>query len=599
MKTPVLVGVWLLVVALSGLGLLWPLLPDDPGAVEPATDPATITNYDATYRIGADGHLEATERLTVNLPTDRHGIFWFFPVADPTDPHLRIEPTVTAITMDDHAVPVSHSWRNGRSIYVAQIGDAEATVSPGVHTYVVDYWVDGVLAKPSTAAGDFTTRVGTNPTEPGSVFYWNVVGFWEMPIRSAHVVIELPDRSGLVQCAASKTGAIPCAIDGAGTDRVTVTAAELPARNPVTVRVDQPLPLPHRASLPWSARADGVLGRSVPVAGFVAVSSALSALAGFLWFRRSREKPPGLPVLYTPPDGLGPVQTVYIVAERVGDHALPATLLHLAERGLVRLDRTDATRWTVTGVGTPEQWDAVDPVTRQAAEKLGVATAGSEFVMTGSSGEQLSGALDALKSASKTWSRTEGLIDYAALEWVGRVLVCVCPILALIGFIVGPTMWGLPFALFAITGAGLWTKGVGTRRTAAGRQLWSRAGGFRRLLATPSSEDRFDYAARQDLFIAYIPYAAAFGVADKWAAKYRTATGQEPPAPTWFPVAGTESRATGLYSATGLGAFGAAVATSIAAYQAAQRSSSGSGGSSFSSSGGSWGGGGGSGGGSW
>ena len=78
--------------------------------------------------------------------------------------------------------------------------------------------------------------------------------------------------------------------------------------------------------------------------------------------------------------------------------------------------------------------------------------------------------------------------------------------------------------------------GATTRRTPAGRELWSRAAGFRRLLATPSSEDRFDYAARQDLYIAYIPYAVAFGVADKWAAKYRAATNTEPPVPWWYPV---------------------------------------------------------------
>ncbi len=51
--------------------------------------------------------------------------------------------------------------------------------------------------------------------------------------------------------------------------------------------------------------------------------------------------------------------------------------------------------------------------------------------------------------------------------------------------------------------------------------VWSRAGGFQRLLSTPSAEDRFDFSARTDLFIAYVPYAVAFGVADRWAEKYR------------------------------------------------------------------------------
>ena len=76
--------------------------------------------------------------------------------------------------------------------------------------------------------------------------------------------------------------------------------------------------------------------------------------------------------------------------------------------------------------------------------------------------------------------------------------------------------------------------GAGTKRTAAGRELWSRIGGFRRVLATPSSEDRFDFSGRKELYTAYIPWAVAFGVADQWAEKYRIETGEEPPTPVYF-----------------------------------------------------------------
>ena len=152
---------------------------------------------------------------------------------------------------------------------------------------------------------------------------------------------------------------------------------------------------------------------------------------------------------------------------------------------------------------------------------------------------------------------------------------------------------------FAIAGIGLLGGGVGTRRTPSGRRLWSRAAGFERLLATPSAEERFDYAARQDLFIAYIPYAVALGVAETWAAKYRTATGLEPPVPDWYPTSRDSSPATLYSSSGGLAGFDAAVSASISAYNASQSSSSSSGGSSFSSGGGSWGGGGGGGGGTW
>ncbi len=63
------------------------------------------------------------------------------------------------------------------------------------------------------------------------------------------------------------------------------------------------------------------------------------------------------------------------------------------------------------------------------------------------------------------------------------------------------------------------------------------------MLSTPSSQDRFDFSGRQELYTQYIPWAVAFGCADEWAAKYRTEMGVEPPAPSYF----------GAYSVPALG----------------------------------------------
>ena len=86
-------------------------------------------------------------------------------------------------------------------------------------------------------------------------------------------------------------------------------------------------------------------------------------------------------------------------------------------------------------------------------------------------------------------------------------------------------MWALPFAAFFLFSVRSWADGVGTRRTEAGRELWSRAGGFHRMLATDSAETRFDFAARKDLYTAYVPFAVAAGAAALWAKKYETTTG--------------------------------------------------------------------------
>jgi uncharacterized membrane protein YgcG len=319
-------------------------------------------------------------------------------------------------------------------------------------------------------------------------------------------------------------------------------------RTAVTVRAPMDVDPPPQVRLPWPVELDAVLGRSVPAAALLLVLAGVTLFLGAWWERRTRERPPGLPVMYEPPASLGPVQSVYVTTEQVPDEGLVATLLHQAERGLTRLEHRGDERWVIEGIAGPEEWEAVDPVTRQVGREL-------------------------------PW------------EVTGRALVVAAGILAAVLFVMVQTwtLVGLPFAVFVVGGVGLLLPGVGTRRTPSGRELWSRAGGFRRLLATPAAEDRFDFSARSDLYTAYIPYAVAFGCADRWAEKYAAATGAPPPSPAWYPVAVGSGWDGG--ARTSLAGFESALASSISAYEATQSSSSSGGGGGGGSSGGGGGGG--------
>ena len=69
--------------------------------------------------------------------------------------------------------------------HTLKIGKACCTVSPGEHTYVISYTIDGVLTK-----GD--------PTQ----FYWNLIpGGWQQHIDRAHLTVRLPVDAEDVQCA--------------------------------------------------------------------------------------------------------------------------------------------------------------------------------------------------------------------------------------------------------------------------------------------------------------------------------------------------------------------------------------------------------------
>ncbi len=127
----------------------------------------------------------------------------------------------------------------------------------------------------------------------------------------------------------------------------------------------------------------------------------------------------------------------------------------------------------------------------------------------------------------------------------------------------------------------------------AGRDLWSRVGGFHRVLSTPSSQERFDFSGREELYTAYVPWAVAFGCADEWAAKYRTEMGTEPPAPSLLRPR-VRRRVAGQLRRPMVDDFSSTVDSAISSYEATQKRSSSGGGGGFSGGGGGGGGGGGS-----
>lgn len=591
--------------------LLWPVLwawleRADAG---PATDPVSINDYDATFSVGPDGLLLATERIEAEFPGGRRGIFRYWDLADPADPSVRYQPTVVSISRDGRPEPYELSWESGYRFLVARIGDADTYLSPGPHTYVLTYRIPGAISPSETSAGaPFVTRAGADEAPVGSAFLWSVVASgWELSMARAGATLQLPAPSGTVQCATDPWGTPgPCTIEGAGTPTVRVEAAPLGPRTGMVVRAAMAPSAPDRAHLPWSVTWDPVLGRTPWVTAVLLLAAGVGAVLGVRAVRRAREEPPGFPVQYEPPRGLGPVQVVYLDSEGLGAAPLVASVLHLAERGLVRLERPSQDTWRITNVATPQQWAGIDPVTRAIATGLGL-DGPVPFEADGSvaAGRALQRTEQSIRPAVVAWSEQARMMVASPGERRAKVLWFLLAALAVLLFVlpgilsaagslaVVPTLVGLPAAAFVLAGMGLVSRGVGQRRTLDGRAGWSRAGGFRRLLSTPSSEERFDFAARSDAFVAFIPYAVAFGVAAAWAQKYRTEMGVEPPVPAWYPLYGQHAVA-GFYSGGDFDSFSSSVSQSIGAYTASQSSSSSGGGG-----GGGFGGGGGGGGGSW
>ena len=98
-----------------------------------------------------------------------------------------------------------------------------------------------------------------------------------------------------------------------------MTTGQLAPNTPVTVKVGLDLPTPATDSLPWTARLDPVLGRQPVVLAGVGVAALALAALGALLSRSTVEKPPPYPLMYAPPEGIGPAQAAYMLTEKVED----------------------------------------------------------------------------------------------------------------------------------------------------------------------------------------------------------------------------------------------------------------------------------------
>jgi uncharacterized membrane protein YgcG len=552
----------------------------------------TITSYVADFDLEADGDLKVVETITVDFPVwGKHGIFRFWDRIDPNDDNARRDPDDIRVTRDGREEEFELSNEDHGRFRVAKIGSADVTLDIGEHVYVISYTIDGVITEGADAI-----------TDERSQFYWQLIpGGWQQSIDSATLTVSLPVASEAdVQCAIGwdPDTDTACEVQGAGTTDLTIETGPIGPRTPLSIATGLDLDTPDAGNaVPWSGRWDRVLGRSVPLLGIVLLLGLGAGILGGLAGARSREKQPGFPVLYAPPEGIGPAQAKYIYSESVDRETYVATLMYAAEKEAVELTRSGDT-WTIKDRNGPAGWAGLDPVTLGTAHILG--GPGSSFTANKkdvSAGQRLRDEISLFDNSVESWAKTSGNLVTAGLGGLGGLLVLggFASVLAVaIWNPLSMTMIGLVPGAFAVCGTSLMATGSGTRRTAAGRDLWSRVGGFRRMLATPSSKERFDFSGREDLYTAYIPWAVALGCAKEWAAKYRTEMGTEPPVPHYFAGSYTGSNPAAFVSSMAAD-FGATVDSAISSYNATQSSSSsGGGGGGFSGGGGGGGGGGGS-----
>ena len=567
--TPYAARVKRVVVATLGLAVLlvavlFPAWVHDAGSVEEVDEPTTITDYSATFDVAGDGSMRVVETIVVPAGTsDTRSFVRRFDVADPRAPGLRRAPREVSVRQDGLPVEVEELSEDYGRYEVLTIGDAGTALSAGEHTYEVSYTLDDVLVPDDDGEG--------------SRFHWDLVpGDWAQQVEEARIVVRLPSSATEVRCTVRAAGdPLSCFVAGAETPTLSVGLADLGAYSPVTISADlaQPVPPVQGDTYAWSSTWDPVLA-PVPWVVVVALLGLVAGAVGLGASRRAYEPTPRFPLQHAPPPGIGPAQAAYVLDGGVGREQFVATVLHAAEQGVVALDR-EPSGWRLRATGTP--WASVDPVTAGLARLVGRGdegfTARPDDV---TAGRRLAAEMETFESGTAAWARRERLVVSRPLGGGGGLLVLVAFGAALVLALWNPLDFSLLAVvpgLFAVGGSALLLPGASTVRTAAGRDLWSRVGGFRRVLTTPTSKERFDFSGREELYTAYVPWAVALGCADAWAAKFRTETGREPPVPAYL-GAGYAGDHTGAHVDRMVGDLAATLSSAIGSSEAAPRSSS-------------------------
>ncbi|MGK2875414.1 MAG: DUF2207 domain-containing protein, partial [Nocardioides sp.] len=569
-----LAGIAVIAGILSSPALFWDVVGSE--QVDATDEPTSISNYDVTYAVDPDGTMAVTEKIAVEVSTiDRHGIYRFWDRIDPNVSSARRMPHDISVTRDGRSEPFTTEYQNLRRFYVAKIGDEDTTLSLGTHTYTISYTMNNVIIPGADLDG----------VEEPSAFFWDVVpGGWQQDMTDVDLTVALPVRTPrTVGCAVGWDAVEGCSVRGAGTKTLTLHLDRLSARTPVTVRTGLAMATPVASrnlvqtdSLPWSGRWDYVLGDSRAAVWVVVILGVAGAVAGGLLGARTRERKPGFPLTYAPPDGMGPAQAAFVLNETVGTREYVATLMSAAATGAISLQRFgDA--WQVTNLD-PAKVAELDEVSRGVVGAL-VPVPGSTFVARHrgvESGKTLKASMDSFTSSTKRWAISSGHLAKLMLGSVGGLLVIGALVLIGVCLFFNPTgftMAGLIPGAFAVFGASMVATGAGTVRTRVGRTLWSQIGGFQRVLSTPSSKDRFEFSGRTELYTTFIPWAVAFDCAREWADKYRVEMGAEPPVPAYWAGYYTGSNPGGFADSM-VDSFQATIASSISSYAATQRSSS-------------------------
>ena len=582
-----------------------------------------FTRFDVDATVNADGVFTVTMTLDLQFGSTGHGPYvWFLTRQKYDEDQDRLYTYSDFRVSSPTGAPTQFDTITERNDIQLKIGDPNQTVS-GTQTYVVSY----------TASGMVNTNVTSSNMDE---IYWNVIGTgWELPISNVTVTLHSPAQVARVTCYMGYNYTSPCESSTSTGSTAVYTQSSLLSEEGLAVVGGWPVGTYPGATLnlvsssvnPFSFQDGGGYwaGGAGAASGLVAwllvslrkkgrdeqyanVTPGMLPAEGTR-ARTKREEIRDAAVEFAPPKGIPPRLVGACAREGTANEDITATIIDLAVRGYIHMDQQPGGDFDFRR--TEANPNTLNPVELTIYDGLFI---GSPMITKA----QLSSASFYTRYTNyqavlrqefdaQKWYKANPKSVVTAYRMGGVAIAVVGTLMALIlgfslasGGFLGAGWIAVPFLILGIGMIALARRMP--VRTPLGSAVAIQSLGFKKYLETAEA-DQIKWEEGQDIFSQYLPYAIAFGCADRWSNLIQelVAKGAPVPQPVWYtgyygytyPVWGSI-----IHSIGNVGTSFSSTVTAHAAQQAAAMTAGSSGGSGFG--GGGFGGGvGGGGGGSW
>ena len=579
---------------------------------------APITRMAIKASVATDGTITVAEEFDMNFSTAGHGPYLYFTTrqgSGQADQYRIYDYHFASVTSSTGAPTAFVTETPQYGTVALRIGDSNKTVS-GTQTYIVTYTVKGIVNPNVSSSGM-------------DELYWNAIGNgFSIPISNVSVNVTGPAAVEKTTCYMGAKFDQSCTSNSFTGDTASYTQTNLSVGQGLAVAAGWPVGTfvgaeptfeTHTGSTASSSPFDALTSPIGLVADGVVVLGAIGWLIAAS--RRGRDEmyagltPGNVPVgnepapvikvksipfavQFTPPKGVLPGMIGTLFDEKAETRDVTATLVDLAARGFWRIEQPDPKGdFQIVRLALPKGLTTYEQMLYDALFGDGSQVVTSSELEGKSFGQSVQAIERELYTAvtSVGWFKGNPQTARSVRTTFGIIIVAA-------GFFIGFSGALVVAVPLAVVGAAL---AISSRlapvRSALGSAVTSEALGFKQYLETAEA-DQIKFEEGQDIFSRYLPYAIAYGCADRWAKIFAelAARGVPMQQPTWYIGPGYGY---GYGAAWGAGGFDSIVSTldgfSSSAATAMTAATAGSSGGSGFSGGGFGGGGGGGGGGSW